>query len=619
MATALKFDSSFAAPFFGGVAASSLVPSLYPIAVDGHPHQLIWDKDAIEVWGAKYKSNALPLLRAQADASNTPGEQSISPENFWRRSQENFVNGSGQLQQDRKNSTDTRYNSIESRFYTSKGINCWKPFELSLLNGTSLKRASVNTGLQVVVNAGSVYMIDGTALVVSTDSMATWTAVTGITGTPLSICSDGTTVYVSTSTAVYTVSGAVATSYVAGNIYLVGFTKGRLMVAIGTILYNLTASGALPTALITKPTGWTWVGFAGGQSQIYAAGYSGDKSLIYRTAIVADGTTLGAPIVAGELPDGEIIRSINSYLGFVVVGSDLGVRFCSVASDGSLNIGALIPTTSPVYAMENHESYIWYGLTNYDTVSTGLGRMDLTTFISTLTPAYASDLMAGTTAAPIQGAVRSVKTLSNYRIFTVDGVGLYAETLGVPVVSGVMTSGWIGYGISDTKLALFLDIAHYPLNGTISASFAWDNGVMTAIGTSANQGTTSPGYALQTNQKAGLQFQIQLTLTPTANVSPRLTRWTLRSYPTPTRSNQFYVPIALFPNLMVKGRQVACDVVTELQHLRSLLTSQQVVSYQEGNDTFQVIMFDYQRLHKVVDDKGNMFGIFFATFNQVTS
>ena len=106
-------------------------------------------------------------------------------------------------------------------------------------------------------------------------------------------------------------------------------------------------------------------------------------------------------------------------------------------------------------------------------------------------------MATGTTLAPIQGAVRSIKTLNNYRIFTVDGVGLYAETLGIPVSPGIITSGWIGYGISDTKLALFLDLAHYPLNGIISASFAWDNGAMTPIGTSAAQGSTSPGYALQ--------------------------------------------------------------------------------------------------------------------------
>lgn len=618
MATAsLKLDSSFNAPFFSGAAKSSDVPSLYPVAIDGHPYQIIWDKDAIEVWGAKYKTNALPLLRQQADNSNTPGEQSISPENFWRRSQENFVNGAGQLQQDRKNSTDSRYNSIESRFYTSKGINPWTPYQLSLLNGTALKRASANTGLQVAVNGTDVYMVDGAAVVRSTDSMATFAAVTGGAGIPVSICSDGTTVYTAHGTSgSYSMIAGTMASYNTGTISLIRFVKGRLICAGGASIYNPTTGGAsaLPAALMTKATGWTWVDVCGGQTQIYMAGYSGDKSLIYRSAIKTDATALDTPIVAGELPDGEIIRSIYAYLGFIVIGSDLGTRFCSVASDGSLQIGSLIQTTSPVYCFEGQDRFVWFGQSNYDSASTGLGRMDMNTLTAPLTPAYATDLMATG-----QGAVRSVKTLGNYRIFTVDGLGLYAETLGVPVSSGTLTTGWIGYGISDPKLALFLDLAHYPLNGTISASFASDNGAMTAIGTSATQGTTSPGYSLQTNQQAGLQFQVQLTLTPTANVSPKLTRWTLRSYPTPTRSNQFYVPIALFPSLTVKGKSVACNHVAELKNLRSLLSSQRVVSYQEGNEVFQVIMFDYQWLPKGVTDKGDMYGIFFATLNQVTS
>ena len=620
--TALKFDSRFDAPFFTGSTTTSLIPAQYPIAIAGHPYQIIWDKDAIEVWGAKYKTNAQPLLRGQADQSNTPGEQSISPENFWRRSQENWCNGVGQSQQDRKGSTDTRFNSIESRYFTGKGINPWKPYEISLLNGTTQKKASANSSLQVCVVGTSAYMIDGGQIYVSSDgALASWTLVTGYAGTCNSICTDGTTLYLATTTAIYTVTGSAATSYVTSPASILAYVKGRLMAIVGTAMYNITAAGSLPSALLTKNTGWTWVGFAGGQSMIYSVGYSGGKSSTFRTGILADGTALAVPINSGDLPDGEIATSIYSYQGYVVIGSALGVRFCSVASDGSLNIGSLIPTTSPVYCFDGQGSQIWYGLTNFDSVSSGLGRMDLTTFPSTLTPAYASDLMAGVTSSPVQGAVRSVQQYNGYHIFTVDGYGLYAETLGVPVASGTFTTGWIGYNLIDAKVALFLDIAHYALNGTISASFAADNGVFAKVGTSSAQGSYGPGNTFQLNQKAGFQFQIQFTLTPSSNVSPRLTRWTLRAYPTPTRSNQFLVPINLAPKILDNaGNPQVVDVPTELKFLRSLLQSQEVVTYQEGKDTFQVIMFDYQWLPKELDpNTGYMYGIFFATLNQVTS
>lgn len=617
--TTAKFSSKFNAPFFTGVAASSLVPGKYPIAIGGRPYQIIWEKEAIEVWGAKYKTIAQPLMRAQSDQSNTPGEQSISPENFWRRSQENWVNGSSQLQQDRKGSADTRFNSIESRFYSSKGINPWVPFQASLLNSVTLQKASANSNLQVIVNGANLYLNDGGALSVSTDGGVTWSSVTGITGTVNSICSDGTLLYAASTTAIYTVTGTVATSYVTSPASVLGYVKGRLMAVVGTAIYNITAAGALPTALLTRASGYSWVAFAGGQSMIYAAGYSGTKSTIYRITIAADGTTLTAPINALDLPDGELAQSIYAYQGYVTIGTSLGVRFCNVASDGSLIMGALIPTTSPIYCFDGQASQIWYGLSNFDSLSTGLGRMDLTTFTATLTPAFASDLMAGNLASSAQGAVRSVQSFSGYHIFTVDGKGLYIENLNSPVATGTLTTGWIGYNLIDTKLALFLDIAHFPLNGTISAFFAADNGGLTAVGTSAVVGSTSPGNSFPVNQKSGFQFQAQFTLTPTNGVSPILTRWTLRSYPTPTRSLQFHVPIDLASTINIAGLETKVDVPTELRFLRSLLTSQQIVSYQEGKESFNCVMYDFQWLPKEIDSAtGYMIGIFYAVMNQVT-
>lgn len=611
MATRIRFHSPFHTSFFAGAGSSPQVPHPYPVAIDGHPYAVVLDPQQVGVWGARFKDNALPFLRSQADQSATPGEQSISPEGFWRRSQESWISGSGQRMQDRKT-------SIDNRFYTSKGINPWTPYQLSLLNDTTLKRASSATGLQLVINGTDIYMIDGTTLMRSTDSMATWVAVTGITGTPVSVCSDGTTVYVATATAIYSVTTGAASSYVAGNVSLCAYVNGRLMIAIGTILYNLTTN-ALPAALLTEKAGFTWVGFAEGQTQIYAAGYSGDKSRIYRTSIKADGTGLDVPIIAGRLPSGEIVRSIHAYLEYIVIGSDLGVRFCAVNTDGSLTIGALIPTTSPVYCFDAQDRFIWYGLTNYDSISSGLGRLDLTTFTSTLTPSYASDLMAtGTAASPIQGAVRSVKTFGNYRIFTVDGHGLYAELLSTPVASGNLVTGWIGYDLSDPKVAVFLSIMHEPLNGTIAASLATDGGAVVPVGTSTVVNTTAPANLFQTNQSKGLQYQLTFTLTPSANVSPKLSRWTLLMYPAPSRSSQYMVPIILRPTVTVSGQDKYVDVVAEKAHLEGLLKSQNVVTYQTGNESHQVVMFDKQWLPEYLTEAGDWQGIFLAILNEIT-
>lgn len=605
----MAFDTKISSAFFTGAPTSNYVPGELPVSLNGRPYQVVWDKDAIGVWGAKFKRESLPLLRSQADNSNTPGEQSISPENFWRRSEDNFISGSGQLKQDRSTSLNTR-------FYTSKGVNPWTPYQLSLLNQTSSVRASANTGLNLCVAGTTAFLTDGATVVKSTD-LVTWTTMTGTPSAATSICTDGTTVYTAhgaNGCFSGAASGTALASYATGQVDTVAFVKGRLMAAGGQSLYNITGAGALPTALLTKATGWTWVGFAGGQTHIYAAGYSGDKSLIYRTAIQPDGTALTAPTVAGELPDGEIVRSITAYLGYIVIGTALGLRFCSVDSAGNLTIGALITTTSPVYCAEGQDKFVWYGLTNFDGTSTGLGRMDLTTFTSTSTPAYCSDLMATG-----QGTVRSVKTFNNLRLFTVDGLGVFYETANTPVASGTITTGWISYGISDPKVAVFIDLKHEPLNGTISVSMSTDGLASVVLGTSAAQGSATPSAPFQANQARGSEFQLIFTLTPTANVSPKLTRWTLRAYPAPARSTQFIVPIVIAPEIKGLSDMVTTmDIRAEYLLLTALHETQQIVTYQQGNENYQVVMFDYQFLPEKLSPSGDMEGTFLAYLNEVT-
>jgi hypothetical protein len=104
-----------------------------------------------------------------------------------------------------------------------------------------------------------------------------------------------------------------------------------------------------PSALYTHPnTNFTWVGFAGGQSHIYCAGYAGNKSIVYKTVIKADGTALDIPTVAGELPLGEVITAIDGYFGYIVLGLSDGFRFCSADDAGNLVIGPRIVTGSSV-------------------------------------------------------------------------------------------------------------------------------------------------------------------------------------------------------------------------------------------------------------------------------
>ena len=626
MANIEKYDSPYYKPspaFYSGTSYSQLVPYPFPVSIGGHAYQLQWDAQAIGVWGAKFKRVSLPLIRGQADNSNTPGEQSISPEQFWRRSQENWVLGEGQSHLDRANSDLRRYNDGE-------GIDPWTPWQIKLLNKTAVKKTSSNSNLQCIVAGSYVYFASNSTIQYSTD-LSSWTTVTE-SGSPASVTSmatDGNSIYLAQGTSgIYktTVGASSATSYAtysSGSLSLVRFVKSRLMAASGGKLFNILASGALTDSdvlLNLTARSFTWVDIVGSPTQIYAGGYTGDKSFIYRTAIKADGTALDVPIVAAQLPDGEIIASLGEYLGYIFIGSNKGMRLCTAASDGSLVIGSLIQTYDTVYSFEGQDRFVWFSASNYDGDS-GLYRLDLTNFTSTLVPAYASDLMSKAGS----GTVRNVGTFNSLRIFTVDGFGLYSELADTPVDAGYFVSGSIGYGIADPKVAMFLDIKHEPLNGKITAGIIADKSdsdvdfmTATAIGISDEVGSVSPASAFPCGQLNNESVQIVFKLEPNASgVSPVLNRWTLRSYPAPKRTAEWNVPILLFPTITAGDKDYSFNVQTEIDYLIGLHQSQGIITFQVAEATYQVVMYDYQWLPEAIGVDGQPRGTLYAQLREI--
>lgn len=580
----MGYSALFDAPYYTGQSVSSAVPGFLPVALGGRAY-------LVDLKSELFKRQTLARLRPQSDMSEQVGEQSINTEDLWRRSQSDWSHGAGQTYYDRAGSDQARFN-------TSKGIDPWTKWQVSLLRDTAQKKASVNTNLFLIVAGGRVYLTDGqatsyTTTVTSADDFAAVTG--GPAATALGIASDGFRVYVA-----YGASGLYVTNTgsgaftggetVTGTVNVVGYVKGRLMAAAGGTLYNITTLGAaLPAALYTHPnSSFTWVGFTEGSSFIYAGGYAGDKSLIYRTAIRPDGTALDIPVVAGELPDGEIIRSLQGYLGFMVLGTDKGVRFAAVDGNGNLTIGKLIETNSSVRCFEPQDRFVWFGWTNYDGTSTGLGRLDLSVFVDPFTPAHASDLMATG-----QGTVNSVVTFgTNYdiRLFSVSGIGVYVEITDL-VESGTLRWGQITYGIPDKKTAMYYHLRTEPLAGTVDVTFSTDGGSFGAIGSMTTTGDSS--LNIQTGQQTGERFEIQETFNRDGDdetLGPVMTRHTLRAYPSPSRGTDFIVPLILHEEMRWKGQEYSLDPQAELSALQAMIDSHQPENYQEGSETFTVFV-----------------------------
>lgn len=593
----MSLGTLFSYPYFLGTGTSSEVPGKYPIGINGTGYFL--DEQAF----AELEARAtIPVLRTQADQSNVPGLQSLNPEDLWRRDVESWHHGAGQAALDREN---TEQSSDPARFRSSKGVDVWTKWQLSLLPATQQALSSANTNLRLAATDSRLYVTDGTALKytssVTAGPPASWTSVTSYSATAASsIASDGFKVYTangsdgcyrtdtSTGAATKFVTTAVATDAV------MGVAKARLMLGTSNSLYNITdlaGPAALPTALFThQNTAWKWVGFAEGPNSIYAAGYAGDKSYIYRTGIKQDATGLDAPVVAGELPDGEVVRSIQGYLGFLLVGTDKGVRLAALDSAGNLQFGRLVSTSSSVLCFEPQDRFVWFGWTNYDATSTGLGRIDLSVFTEPLVPAYASDLMV-----TAQATVQSVVTFGTVRVFTVSGSGVWTESTS-KVSSGTLDSGVLSYGLVDDKIATFVDVRHLtvPAGASIDVSLATDGDSFTDLGSDVNTTTLTTFNA---NEARGETFELRLTLARATDTTtgPTVKRETLRSFPSVRRSQQFLVPILLAEQHAGAGGGSDVylqNVAVARQELFDLALSPQILVYQEGFESWSVLCKD---------------------------
>ena len=570
-------------------AVSSDVPGVYDVAIGGNGFMI--DFESRE----EYRFQTVPLLRSQSDSATTSGANSINPEGLWRRACEEWHLGAGQNDYDRPTSDSRRYR-------TSKGINPWERWQLSLLPDVDESLSSSATNLRTMSAGTRLYVADDQTVRFTTDPFAgspTYTAVTGTAAAAVTaIASTGSEVLIAQgSSGIYIsdVGISTATSWITGAIEDVAYVKGRVLAANDQDVYEITAAysagaAAKPAALFTHgDSAFEWVGFAEGLNNIYAAGYSGDKSEIYRIGIEPDGTNLAAPTIAGRLPDGEIVASIYGYLGFILIGTTKGFRLAIADSNGNLTLGSLVETNTAVRCWEGQGQYVWFGWETFDSTSSGLGRLDLANLSDSeaLVPAYASDLMATS-----QASITSVATIDGKRVFAVSGDGIYAEDTDL-VASGTIDSGLIGFGLTEAKTAVNVRAAHdFSNGGTSTISLAGVAGSFNALG-SAQSGATSVHGA---NENVDSAHELRITLersSTDATKGPTFTSLILQAYPNVAGSQVAIIPLAMQARVYARNQtQIAQDVVELRDSLEALWRNRTLTTFQEGSRSHVGIIED---------------------------
>ncbi len=390
----------------------------YDVAIGGQPFiYAISD-------GRPYIRQTAPYRKEQFDNQTEPGEQSLT--GWWIRSQSSFHNGAGITFFD----PALVSNEGAYRFADSRNVDVWTQGQVTLLNEVSQEHVTTgalqpngraNQKLRSIKwnNTEGVLLKDA----YDVDKIDTSGTVThfvdynaGSDYPVFDICDDGTTAYWVTrildsgvdKTAVYSkpLTGTSAStadvtlmfsnSSIVVNNAVMEFVKERIVMCVNNKVYEFAPNAtALPTAVYTHPSSsHVYTSIAASGAAIYVAGYNGIQSTILKFTLSSAGLmpTITTGITAAEFPTGEIVHKIHYYLGYMIIGTNLGIRIATVSdSDGSINYGPLIvQTTQPVYDFCSRDHYIW-ATTGVGT-NPGLIRLDLSQQLEPLVFAYANDV-----------------------------------------------------------------------------------------------------------------------------------------------------------------------------------------------------------------------------------
>ena len=431
-----------------------------------------------------YIRQTAPFRKEQFDNQTEPGEQSLT--GWWIRSQQSFHGGDGITFYD---PAQTAPNSpAHFRFADSKGVNVWEQGQVTLLNNvdaghnttgkikTNLRPDQQIRSIKWGSNSGTLLMDEYDVDKIASDGTVThFIDYNSGTDAPVyAICDDGTFAYwitnTSTKKTVYK-KPLTGTSASTADVTLMfdeigtisnatmEYVKERIVLCADNKVYEFAPSAtAMPTPVYTHPsTTHVYSSVAASGPAIYVAGYNGIQSSIVKFTLSTAGVmpTLTSAITAAEFPVGEIVHKIHYYLGYMVIGTNKGIRVANVSDqDGSLSYGPLIiETTQPCYDFASRDHYVWCatGVNG----EPGVIRIDLSLEVEPLRFAYANDLyFSGVTGHQTTGCAFADGTdqLMFCTTATTSEVGyVYYEDETELMPSGYLTTGYIRYNTLEPK------------------------------------------------------------------------------------------------------------------------------------------------------------------------
>lgn len=498
-----------------------------------------------------------PFRKQQFDSAANAGEQSLS--GYWYRSQLSFHGGAGQRYIDPSTSDPT----IETRFYSSAGVDVWTQGRVRLLPASAnMTYASATQAVSYTASGRDVAFFCGGTTAATVFSNAgvdgTSTGAWWVGTAPTTCTTNGTLVYAASTDGIYStpcvhdVSASVWTKVwnSGSSNNAIAWVKQRLVAGIGPSLYELVggAPPTLPAAKYTHPnSSWQWTSISESSNSIYAAGYAGAVSAIYKfTLITSDGSmpTLTSGVIAAQLPYGEVVQSIYGYLGiYLCIGTSKGVRIAVANDSGDLEYGPLIvELTTPVYQWAARDRFVWFTATAAIGGSSGTYRIDLGNSLANLRFAYATDFYETVST----GTVKACAFLgATNRIAFADAAKIYYAHVSDLISSGSLTTSRVRFSTLEPKLFKLARLRGPTLVGSLSLATIDQTDVETPILTVSGENPGGEDITLNTPASAQEFISLKFTLARNASVTStgaELYGYQLKALPASPRKRMMVLP-----------------------------------------------------------------------------
>jgi hypothetical protein len=494
--------------------------------------------------------------KERIDQSSTAGEQSLS--NWWLRSATSWHHGAGERFYD-SNASD------QFRFYESNNIDVWNVGEIKLLPKTTQLSTTAITAKPATVNNGAFYIQSGNVFYYngSTNASTSTSLATSVTAQVIS--SDGNSAIVGASDGIYSVSTSLSVTKLWSKpngvttftVQAIGFVKDRIVIGVKEdttqcVVYELSRfPSSTPTTIgnteeryTFKDSNLVWESVGELNSAVIVGYTLGaiSRVLSFSIDLASPLASIKDPIVIAELPRGETLHQIRTYLNeYVVMATTSGLRVGEQSTDGlSFTYGPL-NVVGDVKDIAFNNRYI-YATRNYAiNAIKGLWRVDLGQAIDN-GYAYAADL--ATDSADIVG-VCFIGTTA--RKFIVGASGVWTEHATELCTSGTISSGLIRWGTAENKQPVSLAVRTEGTGGTVGFSVANQDGESTGIDSIPLTGSTD--FQLSASLQPSDHFEITLTLTrstSSATVGPTVEEWQCRALPAPLRSRTLTIPLLCY-------------------------------------------------------------------------